>query len=101
MNIISVLFTAKPGKADALRAVLLAHASDLLDNEPGCRQFDVAADPADPTRVFIYEVYDDPAAMDAHRASEHFKRNSPRIAELVADRTRHDLVILPGARPKR
>ncbi len=101
MRIISVVFTARADKLDEFRAVLLAHARDSLDNEPGCRQFDVAADPNDPTRFFIYEVYDDEAAIAAHQASEHFKRNSPRLRELSVGRDRNDFVILPGGKPKR
>lgn len=101
MYVISVTFTARPGMEQALRDTLLAHARDCLENEPGCRQFDVCADPKDPARVFIYEVYDDEAATEAHRASAHFQRNAPRIGACVADRVRHDYQILPGARPRR
>lgn len=102
MRIISIVFTAKAGKSEELRAALLSHAKSCVEGEPGCRQFDVATDPANPARVFIYEVYDDDAAVTAHQATEHFKRNSPRIAELVASRERYDLAMAPGVpKPKR
>lgn len=101
MRIISVVFTAKADKIDEFRAVLLSHAKSSLENEPGCCQFDVASDPNDPARFFIYEVYDDDAAIAAHQASEHFKRNSPRLRELSDGRERNDFVMLPGPGPKR
>jgi quinol monooxygenase YgiN len=101
MHIISVTFLAKPGKAEALRDLLVAHARDSLANEPGCRQFDVGVDPANPAKLMVYEVYADAAATEAHRASAHFQRNSPGIGELVASRERNDMVLQPGPTPKR
>jgi quinol monooxygenase YgiN len=40
--------------------------------EPGCQQFDICRDPADASRIFLYERYDDQAAIDAHLAAAHF-----------------------------
>jgi quinol monooxygenase YgiN len=40
--------------------------------EPGCRMFQAHRSLADPRRFFIYEQYDDQAALDAHRASPHY-----------------------------
>ena len=101
MRIISVVITAKPDKTDELQAVLISHARASLDDEPGCRQFDVAVDPANPARFFIYEVYDDEAAIAAHQATDHFKRNSPRLRELSVARERNDFAMLTGGKPKR
>jgi (4S)-4-hydroxy-5-phosphonooxypentane-2,3-dione isomerase len=42
----------------------------------------------DPHHVFLYEVYDDATALDAHRATPHFKKfretTGPMIAKRVA-----------------
>ncbi len=43
--------------------------------EPGCRFYLVHRSPTDPRRFFLYEQYDDEAALEAHRASEHFQRH--------------------------
>ena len=40
--------------------------------EPGCRQFDVCCDPADPQMFYLYEVYKDKAAFEAHCRTKHF-----------------------------
>ena len=53
------------------------HVEDLVTatkQEPGCRRFVVLADPKSPTGVFVQEHYDDAAAFDAHRHSEHLAR---------------------------
>lgn len=42
--------------------------------EPGCRMYQVHRAPEDPRRFFLYEQYDDQAALDAHRASPHFEK---------------------------
>lgn len=42
--------------------------------EPGCRQYEVHRSPSDPRRFFLYERYEDQAALDAHRAADHFQR---------------------------
>ena len=52
---------------------MIANAHASATTEPGCRQFDVCTDPQDSTRVFLYELYDDRAAFDAHLATSHFK----------------------------
>jgi quinol monooxygenase YgiN len=40
--------------------------------EPGCRMYHVHRSQTDQRRFFIYEQYDDQAALDAHRAAPHF-----------------------------
>ncbi len=46
----------KPESVDAFMAKLAANAADAR-TEPGCRQFDVLVDPADPAPVMLYEIY--------------------------------------------
>lgn len=41
-------------------------------DEPGCRRFNVLQDEGDPDVYYFYEVYDDQAALDAHRAAPHY-----------------------------
>jgi quinol monooxygenase YgiN len=36
--------------------------------------------------VFIYEVYDSAAALEAHRATDHFKKYAAATAKMVAKR---------------
>ncbi len=42
--------------------------------EPGCVSYIPHIVETDPTTVLIYEQYQDDAALEAHRATEHFER---------------------------
>jgi quinol monooxygenase YgiN len=44
----------------------------------------VCVDPKDRTSVFLYELYDDRAAFDAHLATAHFKKFDPAVAPMLA-----------------
>lgn len=68
---------------DRFMALMLANAEASLRDEPGCRQFDVCIDPADPERLMLYEVYDDDAAFEAHLAAPHFKTFDSETAGLI------------------
>ena len=83
MYVVTVLFEAKPEHAKAFRAAMLANAKVSRDTEPGCRQFDVCVE-ADTGRAFLYELYDDRAAFEAHLASAHFKAFDAQVRDWVA-----------------
>ena len=74
MFVVTVWFEVHPEHADSFRERVLIQASNSLEREPACRQFDVSFDPADAARCFLYERYDDRKAFDVHLASEHFKQ---------------------------
>ena len=57
---------------EAFDSAIVANATASRDTEPGCRQFDVCRDPADAALFFLYELYDDEAAFQAHLQSPHF-----------------------------
>jgi len=54
--------------------------------EPGCREFNISVLASDPNHVFLYEVYDSEAALNAHRATDHFKQYQAAVASLVTGR---------------
>ena len=54
--------------------------------EPGCREFNISVLANRPNHVFLYEVYDNEAALNTHRATEHFKKYLATTASMVADR---------------
>jgi quinol monooxygenase YgiN len=41
-------------------------------DEPGCYRFNVLRDERDENVYYFYEVYEDQAALDAHRAAPHY-----------------------------
>lgn len=83
MYVVTVLFEPKPEHAAAFRAAMLANAKVSRETEPGCRQFDVCVE-ADTGRTFLYEIYDDRAAFEAHLAAAHFKAFDDAIRDWVA-----------------
>ncbi|MDX2010075.1 MAG: putative quinol monooxygenase [Myxococcaceae bacterium] len=63
--------------APGRRAALAPLVDELVDRsraEPGCRSYRVFVDESDPDVLVLVEEYLDAAAVDAHRASEHFQR---------------------------
>ena len=83
MYIVVVDFTILPAHVGAFRAAMVDNARASREREPGCRQFDVCADAAEPTHIFLYEAYDDRAAFDAHLASPHFRAFDATVAPWI------------------
>ena len=73
MYTVTVEFVAKASHVEPFRTAMIENATASRAREPGCRQFDVAVDPADPSTIFLYELYDDRAAFDAHLATAHYR----------------------------
>jgi len=87
MYVVAVTFEARPEHADALRAALSRQAENSVTREPGCHRFDVTVDRASSTTFFLYEVYTDEAAFQAHLASAHYADFSAAIAGWLAGRS--------------
>jgi quinol monooxygenase YgiN len=82
-----VEFRIKPAFAEAFHMAIVDNARASRETEPGCRQFDVCRDPADAGLFFLYELYDDDAAVDAHIRSAHFKLMDAATAPWVEKKT--------------
>jgi quinol monooxygenase YgiN len=88
MITLHVTITVKPGcEAAFVDAATANHRATMT--EPGAHRFDVLRDTERPEIFYLYEVYEDEAALEAHRASAHFAAWRDAIADLlVGDRTR-------------
>jgi (4S)-4-hydroxy-5-phosphonooxypentane-2,3-dione isomerase len=75
-----------PGEIDNYLAALKENGAAAVKNEPGCREFDITVSQKDPNHVFIFEVYDNAAAAQAHRETDHFKKYAATTANMVAKR---------------
>lgn len=91
MLAIIVDFEAHPGKGEEVRDALRTQARNSLEKEPGCRHFDVCADPDDPHKFFLYELYDDDAAVEAHGRTEHYASFRATIDPLLKSRNRRQM----------
>jgi (4S)-4-hydroxy-5-phosphonooxypentane-2,3-dione isomerase len=72
---------------EAFAQAIAQNARASVVSEPGCRQFDVCRDANDPTLFFLYELYDDEAAIQAHLHSAHFLSMDAATREWVAHKT--------------
>ncbi len=81
-----VEFRIKPENIADFALAIEDNSRQSRDTEPGCRQFDVCRDPADASLFFLYELYDDEAAIQAHLKSAHFLQMDQRSAAWVQDK---------------
>ncbi len=87
MHVITVTFKTNPGHEAAFLARVRQQAEDSLAREELCHQFDVCTHDDNSNEVFLYEIYEDPAAFQAHLDSQHFLDFSRDIQDMVADKT--------------
>jgi quinol monooxygenase YgiN len=82
-----VEFRIDAARIEAFDAAIRANARASLATEPGCRQFDVCRDPDDAQLFFLYELYDDEAAIRAHLQSPHFLAMDAQTRAWVQSKT--------------
>jgi (4S)-4-hydroxy-5-phosphonooxypentane-2,3-dione isomerase len=85
--VLAVNIRIKPEHVDKFMQALKVNAGEAR-KEPGCKQFDVLVDPADKTKVMLYEVYNDDKAFEAHQQTPHFKKYLAEAVPLLASRER-------------
>ncbi len=83
MQVLVVEFRIKPEQVAAFEVAILANAQASREQEPGCRQFDVCRNADEPELFYLYELYDDEAAVQAHLASAHFLQMNAATAAWV------------------
>ena len=86
MFAVTVTFRISDGEMDNFLPLMLQNARASLGLEPDCHQFDVCTDPERSGEVFLYELYTDAAAFQAHLDSAHFKKFNAETAGMVADK---------------
>lgn len=92
--VIVVDFRLHPGKYADFRRLIDDNARASAQSEPGCRRFDVLEPKGEADRIFLYEIYDDRAAFEAHLKTPHFASFNRDSAPLVAGKKiyEYDLV---------
>lgn len=86
MYAVTVSFSLKTGQGARFLTLVLDNAATSLRDEEGCHRFDVCTDPDRPDEVFLYELYTDAAAFQAHLATGHFKTFDAAAADMIADK---------------
>lgn len=96
MIVLTAMYQGKAGKGDEIEAALKRMAPLVAEQEPGCAMYQVSRSHDDPDRFLLYEQYVDQAAIEAHRATPHFKEIiEDTIIPMLEQRDRafYDLVV--------
>ena len=83
MLAVCVDFEIDPASLDAFLIFMKRNASESLANEVGCHQFDIMQDPHNPTKIFLYELYDDAVAFELHKKASHYLEFNQVVSEMV------------------
>jgi quinol monooxygenase YgiN len=70
------------GRRDQLVPLLRAHGARCLKDEPGTLHFEVLVPRDDDAKLFVYEVYRDDSAFEAHRNAASIARFREEAAGL-------------------
>lgn len=65
-------FVPKPGHEADVERILRGMLKPTRE-EPGCRRYDLFRDRDDAAGFHLFEIYDDFAAVEHHRTTEHYK----------------------------
>ena len=74
-----------PAERDNFLAAIKENGAAAV-TEPGCKRFDILNLSSDPNHFLLYEVYDNEAALKAHRETDHFKKFIAAAGKMVAKR---------------
>ena len=59
---------------------------EIAPRTPGCLRYEILQSPANPAQILIFEAYENEAAVQAHRAADHFKAYQAATKDLVVKR---------------
>ncbi|ANI81179.1 MULTISPECIES: (4S)-4-hydroxy-5-phosphonooxypentane-2,3-dione isomerase [Kosakonia] len=84
MNVTLVEINIKPDCVEDFLHVFRANHEGAI-REPGNLRFDVLQDPKVKTRFFIYEAYQDDAAVEAHKKTPHYLACVEKLETLMSE----------------
>ena len=86
MFAVCVTFKIIPDGLGTFLPLMRTQARNSMQLEPDCHHFDVCV-AGERNVVFLYELYTDRAAFDAHLQSAHFKTFDADVASLVLEKS--------------
>ena len=87
MFVVAVTFEIEPGQEERFTDLVRVQAHNSLSREAACHQFDVCVDPQHKNKIFLYELYTDETAFNAHLNSDHFKQFDADCTGLIASKS--------------
>ena len=85
MLVLMVNVKVKQGRRDEFKEIIRVDAESTSSKEEGNFQFNVIQDNDDPNSFFLYEVYRDQAALEAHRSMPHFLTYREATADIYTE----------------
>ena len=83
---------AKPDKADEFEHLFTQLAAKVRANEGGNITYQLCRSRTEPNIYKVLEVYCDEEALDAHRASDHFREAGPGLGGVLEGRPEVELL---------
>jgi quinol monooxygenase YgiN len=81
-----------PAHLEAFKAAIKEDGETAVRAEPGCMSFNAVFEKDNPTRVRLFEVYQNAHAFKAHLETPHFKKYAETTKDMVKSRKRIDSV---------
>ncbi|MGW0841703.1 putative quinol monooxygenase [Streptomyces sp. NPDC002787] len=91
----------EPGDRDTMLGHLVELGRRTREEEPGCLDYAMTADPTDERRIRVYERWASRQALDEHFATPHIKDFRTAAAELTRVGVSLDAFGVTAARPMR
>ncbi|MCG8689763.1 MAG: antibiotic biosynthesis monooxygenase [Minwuiales bacterium] len=85
--VVAINIEAKEGEASAVGEILQGLMAPTMA-EPGVKLFLPYRSPTDPSQFFLFELYENKDAWDAHQQTAHFKRAIEHLVPRVSRRER-------------
>ncbi|MDA7425403.1 putative quinol monooxygenase [Thalassococcus lentus] len=86
MYAVTVWIRIKAERLAEFLPLMMTNAALSLGQEPGCHRFDVCTDSDRSDEIFLYELYTNRAAFEAHLASDHFKAFDEAVSDMIASK---------------
>ena len=75
MHAVFVTLVVKDGRRDEFLDATIPHAQESVRDEPGCLRLDILEDKTDPSKFYLYAVYEsEEAHMNAGRSTNHYAK---------------------------
>jgi quinol monooxygenase YgiN len=81
-----------PSQLEPFKAAIKENGETAVRVEPGCRGFSAVFEKDNPTRVRLFEIYENADAFKAHLETPHFKKYAETTKDMVKSRKRIDNV---------
>ncbi len=86
--VLMVELEIEQGQRERFLARALTHRKNVLKHEPGCQGFDILVPREAADRVFLYEVYADQEAVEAHMSTSYMQEYLADTGPMIAGRKR-------------